>query len=106
MRREAMFPPFIELASFIVSSTDREKAANAAKQLFELFHANPAVNPEMLFGPAPASLEKINERFRFQLLLKMTDFAELTTTVKNAVRQVKKSGDTRISIDINPFFMI
>ena len=106
MRRETLFPPYIELASFIVSSADKERAAGTAKALYDLFVAHPAVDPELLLGPAPAAIEKINDRYRFQLLLKMPNFDLLTRTVREITRQLKKPGDTRLSIDINPCFML
>lgn len=106
MRHETLFPPYIELASFIISSSDKERAANTAKALHDLFVAHPAVDPQLLLGPAPAAIEKINDRYRFQLLLKMPDFELLTRTVREITRQLKKPGDTRLSIDINPCFML
>lgn len=106
MRKEAQFPPFIELASFIISSSDKGKAQEVAQNMAALFSSHPLVNKDLLFGPAPASIEKINERFRFQLLLKMNDMDNLTRTVREVLKQIKKIGDTRISTDINPFFMI
>lgn len=106
MRKDAQFPPFIELASFIISSSDKDRALSVARHMGELFASHPLVNKDLLFGPAPASIEKINERFRFQLLLKMASMTNLTQTVKEVLKQVKKTGDTRISTDINPFFMI
>jgi primosomal protein N' (replication factor Y) len=106
MRKEALFPPFIELASFIVSGTDQQRTLATARNLRELFAARPEVDIHQLFGPAPASLEKINDRYRFQLMLKMPDLKKLTQVTREVTRQLKKSGDTRLSIDINPFFMI
>ena len=106
MRQETLFPPYTELASFVVSATDKERAASTAKALYDLFVAHKNVSPQLLLGPAPAAIEKINDRFRYQLLLKMSDFALLTSTVKEVTRQLKKPGDTRLSIDINPCFML
>ncbi len=106
MRREALFPPFIELASFIISGSDQQRTQTVAAGLRDLFAARSEVDPANLFGPAPASLEKINDRYRFQLMLKMPDLPTLTRVTREVTRQLKKPGDTRLSIDINPFFMI
>ncbi|KAF1081010.1 MAG: Helicase PriA essential for oriC/DnaA-independent DNA replication [Candidatus Rifleibacterium amylolyticum] len=106
LRHETLFPPYMELASFIVSATDKKRAADSAKALHDLFAAHPAVDASLLLGPAPAAIEKINDRYRFQLLLKMSDFEQLTRTVREVCRQLKKPGDTRLSIDINPCFML
>ena len=106
LRKEALFPPFIELASFVVSGTDRTKTIACANELKNNLALNENVLSKNLFGPVPASLERINNRFRFQLMLKMPELNLLTQVVNNAVKQTKKSGDIRIAIDINPFFMI
>ncbi|NCB38498.1 MAG: primosomal protein N' [Erysipelotrichia bacterium] len=106
MRRETMFPPFVELASFIVSSENQQRAQTTAQNLHDLFAAQSEVGDNMLLGPVPASIEKINGRFRYQLMLKMQNLTQLTNTVKDVVGQLKKPGDTRLSIDINPFFML
>ncbi len=106
MRQEALFPPFIELASFIVSGTDAEKTRSVADQLAQALKAEKNVSEEMLFGPAPAAIERLNGRYRFQLMLKMPQLFQLTAAVRDAMNQVKKVGDTRINVDINPFFML
>ena len=106
LRKEAMFPPFIELAHFIISSPNREKAMNTAQQLYDLFAKHPSVDSNNLFGPAPAALEQINNRFRFQVMLKMPKLEELIKTVKEVTDSLKKPSDTRLNIDINPYFMM
>ena len=106
LRKEALFPPFIELAHFIISSPNREKAMNTAQQLYDLFAKQPSVDLKNLFGPAPAALEQINNRFRYQVMLKMPDLNELIKTVKSVTDSLKKPSDTRVNIDINPYFMM
>ena len=106
LRKEALFPPFIELAHFVISSPNRDKAANTAQQLRDLFAKHPSVDVKNLFGPAPAALEQINNRFRFQVMLKMDNLETLTKTVKEVTEQLKKPSDTRLAIDINPYFMM
>lgn len=106
LRQETLFPPYIELASFIISGSDKQRTAMTAKALYDLFAAHPTVDPSLILGPAPAAIEKINERYRFQLLLKMSDLTQLTRTVREVSLQLKKPGDTRLSIDINPCFML
>ncbi len=106
LRKEALFPPFIELAHFIISSPNREKAMNTAQQLHDLFAKHTSVDLKNLFGPAPAALEQINNRFRYQVMLKMPDLEKLIKTVKEVTDLLKKPSDTRLSIDINPYFMM
>jgi primosomal protein N' (replication factor Y) len=60
----------------------------------------------MIFGPAPAAIERLHGRFRYQLMLKMKDLSTLTGIVKIALASTKKPGDTRVNVDINPYFML
>ncbi|GAB4270856.1 MAG: primosomal protein N' [Candidatus Rifleibacteriota bacterium] len=106
LRKEALFPPYIELASYIISSSDKEKAQLTAATIAENLLKSEDVSAEMLFGPAPASIERLHGRYRFQILLKMPSLKALTNNVKASITGVKKPGDTRIIVDINPFFMI
>ncbi|MBR4329792.1 MAG: primosomal protein N', partial [Candidatus Riflebacteria bacterium] len=106
LRKEALFPPFIELAHFIISSPNRGKAMTTAQQLYDLFAKHPSVEAKNLFGPAPAALEQINNRYRYQVMLKMPDLKELIKTVKEVTDSLKKPSDTRLNIDINPYFMM
>ncbi|PKL33694.1 MAG: hypothetical protein CVV40_00470, partial [Planctomycetes bacterium HGW-Planctomycetes-2] len=85
MRREALFPPFTELASFIVSGSDCEKTRAVADELAAALKTDANVGEDMLFGPAPASIERLNGRYRFQLMLKMAVLDELTNAVKQAL---------------------
>ncbi len=106
LRKEAEFPPFIEIASFIVSSTDQQRAGQLAQDLANHLKAQETVDEQLLFGPAPASIERLQGRFRFQLMLKMHDLTKLCTAVSQALGRLKKSGDSRINVDINPWFML
>lgn len=106
LRNEAVFPPYTQLAFFIVSSTDKTRAETVIEQLSQRLMENSAIKEEMLLGPAPAALERLNGRFRFQLMLKFADLDLLTDIVTKALSRVKKTGDTRIAADINPCFML
>ena len=96
----------MELAHFVVSSPNRDKAMQTAQTLYDLFAKHQKVNPAFLFGPAPAALEQINNRYRYQVMLKMTNLELLINTVKEITDQLKKPSDTRLSIDINPYYMM
>ena len=77
-----------------------------AQQHYDLFAKHPSVEAKNLFGPAPAALEQINNRYRYQVMLKMPDLKELIKTVKEVTDSLKKPSDTRLNIDINPYFMM
>ncbi|NCB45374.1 primosomal protein N' [bacterium] len=111
-RKAAVFPPFIELAYFIISGSDPIKTEKSARDLLANITGFLKTNEQELsskceiFGPAPASIERINNRYRFQLMLKMSDLNLLTKAVGDSVRKTKRTGDIRVAVDINPFFVI
>ncbi len=74
MRRLRRYPPFADLFTFTVSGTDEGAVLRAAAGLRETLRqlcAAPelaATEPEIL-GPAPAPVLKVNNRFRYRVLL-------------------------------------
>jgi primosomal protein N' (replication factor Y) len=65
-RRAFFYPPFAQLASVLVSSPDREKAEASAATLGKALQESGA--SLRISGPAPAPLERIQGRWRFQIL--------------------------------------
>lgn len=69
-RREAGFPPFRRLALLRISSPDRCDGERAARELAsQAARAGLPLGVDVL-GPAPAPLERLRGRFRFQVLLR------------------------------------
>ena len=74
MRRLRRYPPFADLFTFTISGTDEGAALRAAagvRELLRQLFAAPelaATEPEIL-GPAPAPVLKLNNRFRYRVLL-------------------------------------
>ena len=74
MRRMRRYPPFADLFIFTVSGTEEGLALRAAaevrEQLRRIFSAPECrgADPEVL-GPAPAPILKVNNRYRYRVLL-------------------------------------
>ena len=74
MRQIRRYPPFADLLTFTVSGTEEGGVLRAAAELRETLRgmfAAPevqATQPEVL-GPAPAPVVKVNNRFRYRVLL-------------------------------------
>jgi primosomal protein N' (replication factor Y) len=75
-RRELGYPPFTRLALVRLSGPGEESVAREARRLAGELQAWLAREPEgrrsrlQVLGPAPASLRKLEGRFRWQLLVK------------------------------------
>ena len=74
MRRLRRYPPFADLFTFTVSGTEEGsvlRAAAAARERLRALCSAPDIaqsQPEVL-GPAPAPVLKVNNRYRYRVLL-------------------------------------
>ena len=105
-RQTAELPPFWFNAMFRAESKRAENAYNLLEIVANNF--DQMVNhPTALrrLGPLPAPIEKIQDRYRFQLEIKAHDRLDLRRTVailRNQIEQTALSKRVRWSIDINP----
>lgn len=67
-------PPFVKMVSLMVSSERESQAAEYAGRLAELLKRIFQKYPQLcvaFYGPAPAPITRIKNRFRYRILLKM-----------------------------------
>ena len=72
MRRTRRYPPFADLFTFTVSGTEEgvvlRAAAGVRETLRQMFAAPEFADVEVL-GPAPAPVLKLNNRYRYRVVL-------------------------------------
>lgn len=98
-RRVFFYPPFCELAALLVSSNDRDRAADAADSLGRALGAS--ASALRLSGPAPAPLERLQGKWRFQILLRAADRRAILAALEAAVPERPPAGTT-IAVDVDP----
>ena len=98
-RRAFFYPPFSELAAILVSSSDRERAEKAAAEVGRGL-AGPGERLR-LSGPAPAPLERLKGRWRFQILLRSSNRRSLLAALESGVPERAPAG-VRIDVDVDP----
>ncbi len=70
LRKEEQFPPFVEIVRILIKHKERQRAEEIGKKISQQLAAD--FNQELLvLGPAACFFEKLNSRFRFQLILKI-----------------------------------
>ncbi|MDQ5872286.1 MAG: primosomal protein N', partial [Acidobacteriota bacterium] len=100
-RRAFFYPPFSELASVLVSSPDREKAEAAAAEVGRALSAAARGKNVRLSGPAPAPLERLQGRWRFQSLLRAPDRGAVLQVLEEAIPE-QSPGGVQIAADVDP----
>jgi primosomal protein N' (replication factor Y) (superfamily II helicase) len=100
-RRTFFYPPFSELAAILVSSPDREKAEQVAAESGRALSAAAAGKSARLSGPAPAPLERLQGKWRFQILLRAADRTTILEILEAAIPDRPASG-VSVAVDVDP----
>jgi primosomal protein N' (replication factor Y) len=92
---------------------DGPKAADVETQIRELatvmrrqLQAQQSPSLIEILGPAPAPIEKLRNRYRWQLLLKGKKVSALLEFAQSARRAFTRSGATRLHVDVDPYSML
>ena len=98
-RRTFFYPPFSELAAVLVSSPARELAEAEAAKIGEA--ARQVAASLLISGPAPAPLERLQGRWRFQILLRAADRRALIAALEASIPERPPAG-VRVAVDVDP----
>ena len=127
IRERLEYPPFCDIVSLTVSSSDDKNAARIIGEIKAMIpknsvganrvrpqitncqttgeHGSPLQNAEIreVLGPVAAPIARLKRKFRYRILLKCTAAAKISEILEEILEKHGKSdGDTYLSIDINP----
>ncbi|MBL4902286.1 MAG: primosomal protein N' [Desulfocapsa sp.] len=107
IRENPMFPPYLRMINVKISGSSEGQVQAAATQVAHLCRTAKASGVEIL-GPAPAPIDRIRDRYRWQVLLKGTESVNLHRVCSEIIdkRTVMAKGDVRIAVDVDPESMI
>jgi primosomal protein N' (replication factor Y) len=88
-RRMFLYPPFCEMASLLISSADRERAATLAAEFSRRFEG---IGDLRVSGSAPAPLERLKGRWRFQILLRSRSRRTILSALEAVVPETPPAG--------------
>jgi primosomal protein N' (replication factor Y) len=100
-RRAFFYPPFSELAAVLVSSPNREKAEQVASEIGRTLSAGAQGKTVRISGPAPAPLERLQGKWRFQILLRATDRTAILGILEDSIPDRPPSG-AQVAVDVDP----
>lgn len=99
------YPPFTHLMNIIISGNDKNEVIRISANIYNVCQniinktRNKSYNK--ILGPASAPISKINNRYRWQIIIKSEDRNILLDIARN-VEGLKRSKDIKILIDIDP----
>lgn len=110
-RRALDYPPFSRLVALRLEGPNLEKVEKAARELalkLRDLQAPGTVRGTAaeVLGPAAAPIEKLRNRYRWQLLLKGKKNSALLDLANRARRLVPQGRHVRLHIDVDPYTML
>jgi len=107
-RKQLNYPPFGKLTRIVFRSRQedraKEKSLSVADKLKEMVKVNG--NHLEILGPSPAPVTRINNMFRWHLLLKAQDYESIHDAVQGVADMLKPSKSVQAVVDVDPYMML
>ncbi|MEJ6950886.1 primosomal protein N' [Natronospora cellulosivora (SeqCode)] len=106
-RKEFNYPPFSQMVNIIIQSKYENKVISASERLNDFLNNYKGLIHDIL-GPGPAAISKIQNRYRWQIILKFSGYKKrnyVLSEIKNKFFS-KKEKDLIYSIDVDPQKML
>lgn len=110
MRKEFGYPPFSQVIRLIVSGVDEERVIQSINeislQLNKISEKYDMAKSLSIGGVAPCAYEKVNNEYRYEILIK--NFAEKQghALLSKFYKSVKLPNDLRLKIDVSPIDLL
>ncbi|MBR6514794.1 MAG: primosomal protein N' [Clostridia bacterium] len=107
LRRSLVFPPFCDIFLITVTGANEQECIKSChgflERLKQLLAENPSVKMQ-IFGPFEAPVYKINEKFRWRLVIKTVNNKTTRAMFSYLIGESLSKAGTKcsVSIDINP----
>lgn len=100
IRRDYFYPPFSHILLVKLSDLDRKNLVKRAKLVGDYIYKKGIFRE--IKGPMPSVIEKINKRYRFNIIIKDENLEKLKDMGKKILAKFKNRGDFRLDVHLNP----
>ena len=108
LRKQLKYPPFCDIILIGFNSTNEKEIQNVSTNMYN--YLKQVLNEEdfKIFKPMPCPVDKIQNRFRWRIIIKGNVDEKANTILNKALRIVYNQNlkNTRVSIDVNPNSMM
>ncbi len=109
-RKNYKYPPFIHLIKLNITHKRNNTSESAANNIFMLLKNsfNKYKNIVTFLGPAPSPISKINNNYRWQIIIKTRNLKLVRNNLNKIIDNYFQNHGTsvKIEVDINPFGML
>lgn len=99
------FPPFSRLVRIVFRSASKTLAMETAEQAAKII-ATEKIKGVEIIGPAECPIEKINQNYRFQILLKGNSVIPLQTAARKLLFNYTHNQGVYIEYDVDPITLL
>jgi primosomal protein N' (replication factor Y) len=105
-REDFDYPPFSKIIRIILSSKNQFRAERSAQEiamrLNDVVDKHQISEPLAVLGPCPCVIERLQEWYRFQILVKNKLDEKGHRFVLNFLNQIKLPDDIKLTVDVDP----
>jgi primosomal protein N' (replication factor Y) (superfamily II helicase) len=108
MRKFHKYPPFYYIALITISHEQLMAAVSATERIVKYVQSRVSAETVVL-GPVASPIPRINDRYRYQCLIKYKREPELSKTLKTVLDQYQQeaaSTGLQVAADMNPFLLM
>ncbi|MDP4163845.1 MAG: primosomal protein N', partial [Bacillota bacterium] len=107
IRKLHKYPPFYYLAMITVSHEQLMAAVSTTEKITNFVQARVS-SEAVVLGPVASPIPRINDRYRYQCLIKYKREPKLTSTLKEVLNQfqAESGGGLQVSVDVNPYILM
>lgn len=97
IRRKLMYPPYYYICNILITSTTFNEAGDAANKVKRFIDSKLNENEFIVLGPSVSSIVRLNNKYRFNIMIKYKKIDNLLPVMK----EVNNINIKNVSIDIN-----
>lgn len=108
VRKIHRYPPFFYISLVTVSHEELMKAVSVTEKITQYIQSKLSAE-SIVLGPVASPIPRINNRYRYQCLIKYKREPELGQTLKKILdnyQQEISAGGLTVSIDLNPYILM
>jgi primosomal protein N' (replication factor Y) len=109
LRRDLMYPPFARLAMVRVEGAETHLVRRTAEAVAKSLARSSTPEGIRVLGPAPAPIERIKQRYRWQVMVKSRELKPMRAAIAAMRAEVGPSAerdDIYLAVDIDPVRML